>query len=958
MEHDDTLLGAAAGQVAGGALVFTAGVGGGKSRLANEIVARAQLAHVPCGRGRFLERAQAPYAAIAQALRGLLPAIRLHAADALAAAAPALGALLPELAGSEAQSVPDPLRLREVLADLVAGLAEKKGAALIFEDLHLADPPSAAVLAALAERAAGVPLALMATARPTREGVPALAGVLIRALAPLDAAGTREMAAAMLGADQIGDALAAQLHAASAGVPARVARLLAQLTRDGVLLLGPQGWRTDVAVPAEALPPDDGDRLARTLAELPTDARAVATAMAVLDGGPAERIGAVAGLSDDALLDALDALERAGVVRREPGGEYGFVERDAGDAASMSTSAELRRELHARAATAISAEHPGSGPDALPTDALLAVANHLLTARREAIDASPLDEAAAHHALAAGRRSLALHDVAEAEALLASGLAASERARAEARVALQPPLLEALGAALSAAGRFGEAVAPLQTAIGLVEAAGDRPATARLRAAHVLALVTADRLAEAATEGALALRACLAVDAVELAAACMQAASRARLALGEPAEAIGLARGALSLCENRGLPSGRPMVGLGLALTAAGPAGWAEAIARLEDGTALLDRAGDGLALAEAHGALADVQAAAGETGEALRAATRQLRTALAVGAAEPYGAALVRLAAASAAGGSVLQAQRLARDAGRAAGQHGLRGVAGPARLEAARARVLLGDFAGALALLAETDESGDAGLVGRQLLVRAEIWLAIGHAPRAAEAAAALLAPAGAGGLASASWRAMAVGIAADLQLGAVPVEERLARLADEAEEAGSAGLDAVVARLRAMCAIREERWEAARPLADRAAKRARTAGDLLAAAEAEGLRGEVALALGVDAAPAFQAMADLARRLDAPIMAAQAAFGLAAARPYGDDASLAAAARATVAAAVAAAPFADRGWLSAAPAIARVLAGNHIGYSLPRVVRPGTGPLQAGWLGRIDGLRPPTA
>jgi tetratricopeptide (TPR) repeat protein len=971
----DAALAGIAGGGPGVATVFVGGSGSGKSRLADELHARAQLAELPCGRGRFAAHGQAPYTAIAACLRALLPAFRRHVPEALEAASPILATLLPELAASNATSTAAPngvptvetgAEARRLVSDTVVGLldalAGATGFVLLIEDLHLADPATSALVAELAVRAARTPLVLFATARFDEEAeagpisaapgqppsvtplAPAVLAsrIAARLLVPLSPSAVQRMAAAMLGTETIGTPLVDQLVTASEGVPARVVQLLEHLTRTHALPLGPDGWLTDQAVPPEALPHAERDRLTSLLKSMSAETRRIASSLAVLDGAMPETLAAVAEVTDDELLDALDALEQARLVKRDARDASMLVTGEVGAAALAMLESSAIARLHERAAAALRSEYGDPAPEALPHDVLVAVAGHLVAARQAANDATPLDAEAVAHALAAGIRCAALFDLDDALAFFNAGLAISERMPEDARAGLARELLWRTGLARMQAGRFDEAVGPMRTAISLADAVMLRQEAAKMRTGLVTTLVAAERFEEAAKEGATALRACLAANMMPEAAACMQAAAQARLFLGEASEAVGLTRGALTISENNGLPCGQALVALGRTLVVSDPAAWPEGLARLEDGIGLLEREGNMPALAEAHGALADALAAVGEHSDAWRSARAQLRTALKIGQPAAYVGALIRLAAASTERAEPLEARRLARDAEAGAEQHRIRGLRAFARLETARALAASGDPMAAVATLHDVVEDPDRVLAARQRLARAEVWLMLGELGLATEAAESLADLAAVTGLAGGRWRWLAVTVELDIRLGRLDAAAaRLRELVTGAADTDSVGLLAVAAHLEALLAMAREQWADAQSHIERARLRARSAGQVGRLAELEGLRGEVALALGEDAWPAYEAMREAALRSGCTLTLARAELGLAASRPYAATApALAQAASARLLALADGLQEADRAWFLAPVERMRVIQGNYIGYSLPRVVRRGTG------------------
>jgi DNA-binding CsgD family transcriptional regulator len=207
-------------------------------------------------------------------------------------AAPLIGV---ELEGVPATPPEDPFAARHALYWLTANLAAERPLALFVDDAHWADAASLGVIAHIANRVAGLPIALVVA---SREPVPGLESTLH--LAPLG-----EDAAAVLvrsvvaGAD---DALCRACHAATGGNPF----LLGELVRA----------MADGAVAADRVAEQSPERVTREiaarLATLPAEARSLAQAAAVLgDGAPLRQAAALAGVD----AGAADALVAAGVLR-------------------------------------------------------------------------------------------------------------------------------------------------------------------------------------------------------------------------------------------------------------------------------------------------------------------------------------------------------------------------------------------------------------------------------------------------------------------------------------------------------------------------------------------------------------------------------------------------------------------------------------------------------------------
>jgi DNA-binding CsgD family transcriptional regulator len=264
-------------------------------------------------------------------------------------AAPLIGV---ELEGVAAAPPDDPFAARHALYWLTANLAAERPLALFVDDAHWADAASLGVIAHLANRVAGIPVALIVA---SREAVPGLESTL--RLAPLG-----EDAAAVLvrsiapGAD---DAVCRACHAATGGNPF----LLHELARSMV----------DGAVSVERVAEQSPERVTREiasrLAALPEHARALAGAASVLgDGVALRRAAALAGIELEAASDAADALVAAEVLRTAH--PLAFLHPLIGAAVYAGQGPAARARDHGRAARLLADE--GESPERVAAQLLRA----------------------------------------------------------------------------------------------------------------------------------------------------------------------------------------------------------------------------------------------------------------------------------------------------------------------------------------------------------------------------------------------------------------------------------------------------------------------------------------------------------------------------------------------------------------------------------------------------------
>ncbi|MEW2067820.1 AAA family ATPase [Streptomyces sp. NPDC007346] len=317
------------------------------------------------------------------ALRGVLPDL----ADLLPPAPPPLG---------------DPHverhRLLRALCALTASLGR---AVLAVEDLQWADGSTRAFLrTVVADPPPHLGLALTARSHtvpdtdvegdgglPFPLRPPAHVTVAERHLVPLSVAETGAMAVGLLGAGAAPEAFAERLHRWTGGLPHVIEEVLRQWPDSAACPAG------TAEIPEPALPASVRRVVVERLRHLPSDARRVVAAAAVLgDPAPVHLLGTIAGLDEPETRRALAAALREGVVRAADG-TYAFPYELARRAAYEAVAEPERPVLHLRAARAL-AWHTSPLP-------LVRIAEHHRLAGRSAQAVRCL-EAAADRAAGSG----------------------------------------------------------------------------------------------------------------------------------------------------------------------------------------------------------------------------------------------------------------------------------------------------------------------------------------------------------------------------------------------------------------------------------------------------------------------------------------------------------------------------------------------------------------------------
>ncbi|MEU0881383.1 AAA family ATPase [Lentzea sp. NPDC005914] len=186
----------------GGVLAITGEPGVGKTALLRQAAESATGMTVLWAAGSEPER-EIPFGALHQVLRPALHRLDEIPAPQAQALSVAL-ALRPGTAG-------DRFAVGAATLSLLCRFAEQRPVAVLLDDLHLFDGPSADALAFAARRFAADPIVLLATTRSPEPGLPALA------LSGIDLAAAGELVSSR--SPTVSPDLVARLHAATAGNP-------------------------------------------------------------------------------------------------------------------------------------------------------------------------------------------------------------------------------------------------------------------------------------------------------------------------------------------------------------------------------------------------------------------------------------------------------------------------------------------------------------------------------------------------------------------------------------------------------------------------------------------------------------------------------------------------------------------------------------------------------------------
>jgi AAA ATPase domain len=357
--------------------------GAGKSRLTQEMITDALARGWTILSGRAVESATpAAFRPLAEALLSTLRTRGLPDDPELGPFRSALGRLVPEwsqLAIIDAQE--SIVVLAEGILRLLRLLSNHRGALLLLEDLHWADPETLAIVEYLADHLSSEPVLCVATVR-SEEASAALA--LVRTLRARRSGLVIELG--RLAEDEIGAIAEASLgdplppEACDAlvqwteGNPFLIEELLASWVAGGTLTRGPDGWivgkTIEVAVPMSFL-----DTVRRRLALLGPSGDAVLGAAAVLGRRfDWTLLPAMTTSSEAAVLDVLrSAIDAQLIAPNGVGAGFMFRHALTRDAIFDTLLPPHRRMLCRTALDTIKSTHPGLSDEWCAVAAELAV---------------------------------------------------------------------------------------------------------------------------------------------------------------------------------------------------------------------------------------------------------------------------------------------------------------------------------------------------------------------------------------------------------------------------------------------------------------------------------------------------------------------------------------------------------------------------------------------------------
>jgi tetratricopeptide (TPR) repeat protein len=253
----------------------------------------------------------------------------------------------------------DTLRL---LVDLLAGLARERGAFIVFEDVHWADPTTLELLEILLRRVESQPLLALVSFRP--EFIPAWTGdhLTLVPLARLSRTESAQLVERITGGKPVPADLVEQIVEKTDGVPLFLEELTRAVLESGLVEDAGSHFRYVPAVDRMTIPTTLRDSLMARLDRLiPVKEIAQIGAVIGREFGY-DLVAAVSPMRGGALEDALGRLVSSQMVFQRgaiPQAVYTFKHALVQDAAYDSLLKAKRQELHARIAAAIQQASPG-----------------------------------------------------------------------------------------------------------------------------------------------------------------------------------------------------------------------------------------------------------------------------------------------------------------------------------------------------------------------------------------------------------------------------------------------------------------------------------------------------------------------------------------------------------------------------------------------------------------------
>jgi DNA-binding SARP family transcriptional activator/tetratricopeptide (TPR) repeat protein len=348
-EETGTLLNALDAINAGGKVVAVTGAAWmGKTRLLEELASVAGQSDCSALAARaFRTEQNLPFGVVAQLLRSATPLIEANRELLPTWAVGEIASLVPELNQASAMTEgTDPfgeLRLFDGVFKVLGDLARIRPILMAVDDAQWLDPASASLISYIGSRVQSAPILLLLSVRSGEPLSELTAEVISSAeiridLAPLSASQLVELAGSPAAADA--------LHQRTGGVPLLVTEELSGRGGSGVEVVGMMRY------------------MESRLREVSDLARQVAAAASVLDGMcDSNLLRETSGRTEGEVVDAVEELVAAGLLREIPDGDGLSFNLDAVERMTYESTSQVRRRLLHRRAAASLADRPNSTSD-------------------------------------------------------------------------------------------------------------------------------------------------------------------------------------------------------------------------------------------------------------------------------------------------------------------------------------------------------------------------------------------------------------------------------------------------------------------------------------------------------------------------------------------------------------------------------------------------------------------
>jgi tetratricopeptide (TPR) repeat protein len=344
----------------GGSLLIEGDAGSGRSRMLDACVLEGKLLGAAVLRADASDGAEGDWGVARTICNQLIELLPKEAAEASRLSRDVLGHVVEGLQGEGSLSSVTPERslvLRE-LRDFVFSLSRSQRLMLVVDDIDKIDEPSAALLAALANKterhAVMIVLSVERSADPAESASLRLLRLVAKSIAlnPLDAGQTDALIRSIFGDVPNLQLVAGRIHALAQGNPRATMDLAQHLVERGLARYEAGSWLLPSHLDEGDLPQTLADALAARLAPLGEDARALIDVLCVADGD-------VLALRDypqltrivdhKRVFSALDELLAARLLVAEGEG-YRFSQRSFLKVLQQGMPEEQRRILHGRIA--------------------------------------------------------------------------------------------------------------------------------------------------------------------------------------------------------------------------------------------------------------------------------------------------------------------------------------------------------------------------------------------------------------------------------------------------------------------------------------------------------------------------------------------------------------------------------------------------------------------------------